>query len=240
MIYILIPVFNEEQNIENLFNELKGLKLEEEVFFVFVDDGSSDKSAELLGSYFAGLNHIVLKNGENKGPGYTFNHGFNWILDQSKSDSDRIVTMEADTTSDLSILPHMVTISGLGYDLILASVYAQGGGLDQTSFFRKFLSSVANAAIRFLLGIQVNTYTSFYRVYHIGLLRRIKSKYGELITEFGFICKLEILMKAIKSGSKIIEIPMLLQSNKRKGKSKMKIFKTSMEYVKFGLFRRVK
>ncbi|MFM7023277.1 MAG: glycosyltransferase family 2 protein [Flavobacteriales bacterium] len=239
MIYILIPVFNEEQNIENLFNELNALKLDEEVFFVFADDGSSDKSVELLGLYFAGKNHIVLKNGENKGPGYTFNHGFTWILENAKSDSDRVVTMEADTTSDLGILPHMLTISGMGYDLVLASVYAQGGGFDQTSFIRKFLSSLSNAAIRFLLGIQVNTYTSFYRVYHIGLLRRIKNKYPQLITENGFICKLEILMKAVKTGVKIVEVPMLLQSTKRKGKSKMKILKTSIEYLRFAFFKRL-
>ena len=47
---------------------------------------------------------------------------------------------------------------------------------------------------------------------------------------------LEILIKSIKAGASIIEVPMQLNSNNRKGKSKMKIYKTSMEYLKF-LFR---
>jgi len=240
MIYILIPVFNEEENIENLFNELNALKIEEEVFYVFVDDGSSDKSGDLLMSYFSNKKHIVLENPGNQGPGYTFNHGFEWIIENSKSDADIIITMEADTTSDLSILPHMLINSALGYELVLASVYSQGGGFEKTSYFRKFISSISNALIRFLLGIHVNTYTSFYRVYHLSLLKKIQNKYGQLITENGFICKLEILLKAVKVGCRIIEIPMILQSTKRKGKSKMKIFKTTIEYLKFALFKKVR
>ncbi len=55
----------------------------------------------------------------------------------------------------------------------------------------------------------------------------------QLFKETGFICMLEILIKAIKCDAKIIEVPMVLKSTKRIGKSKMKIVKTSMDYLKF-------
>lgn len=233
MIYILIPVFNEEGNIANLYNELKLILSGEEKLFVFSDDGSTDKSVSVLKEYFKDLPHKIISDGINRGPGCAFNIGFNWILEDSKNDADIVVTLEADCTSDLSILPHMLGINKMGYELVLASVYAQGGGFDKTSFLRRLISSVANLLYRFLFNLNVQTLSSFYRVYTISLLRRVKTKYGELIINNGFICMLEILIKAICCNTKVIEVPMLLQSNKRVGKSKMKVVKTSLQYFHF-------
>jgi len=233
MIYILIPVFNEEGNIQNLYSELKNLLPNEEKLFIFSDDGSSDKSLELLKNYFKDMPHIILGDGINRGPGYAFNVGFNWIVENSKSEADITATLEADCTSDLSILPHMIGINRMGYEMVLASVYAQGGGFDKTSLARRFISSVANLLYRFLFNLNVQTLSSFYRVYSVSLLKRIKTNYGEAITNNGFICMLEILIKAIYCKTKLIEVPMLLQSNKRVGKSKMKVLKTTIQYFHF-------
>lgn len=233
MIYILIPIFNEEKNILNLHRELKDVLTNESKFFVFSDDGSTDSSFKVIKDCFKEIPHVVVGDGTNHGPGYAFNTGFNWILENSKNDTDVIVTIEADCTSDLTILPHMIGINKMGYNLVLASVYAQGGGFDKTSFARRFISSVANLLYRFLFNVNVLTLSSFYRVYSIDLLRKIKSKYGILIENNGFICMLEILIKSISCEAKCIEVPMVLQSNKRIGKSKMKVFKTTMQYFSF-------
>ena len=48
MIFFLVPVYNEEATITNLFKELSDLTLSEEIFYVFSDDGSSDKSIEVI------------------------------------------------------------------------------------------------------------------------------------------------------------------------------------------------
>lgn len=233
MIYILIPVFNEEGNIGNLFNEVKNILPGEEKFFVFSDDGSTDQSLKLIKEFFSTTPHTILGDGTNHGPGFAFNTGFNWILENSKSDNDIVTTIECDCTSDLNILPHMISINKMGYELVLASVYAQGGGFDNTSFFRRLISSFANLLYRFLFNLNVQTLSSFYRVYSVTLLKRIKTKYSVMITEPGFICMLEILLKSIRCDTKLIEVPMLLHSNKRVGKSKMKIFKTTMQYFRF-------
>ena len=233
MIYIVIPIFNEEQNITNLYNELAGYSFEEDHFFVFSDDGSTDNTKLEIERNFPNDKTIVLGDGINRGPGAAFNVGFEWVIQHSKNDSDRVVTIEADCTSDLEILPVMLALNKLKFDLVLASVYAQGGGFDSTGFIRKFISSVANLLYRFVFDIKVQTISSFYRVYSVTLLKKIKSKYGNLIEENGFICMLEILTKAIHCEAKIIEVPMVLKSTKRLGKSKMKIVKTTMDYLKF-------
>lgn len=238
MIFFLIPVFNEEKNIPNLYQELSALSLNEEACFVFSDDGSTDQSNGIIASLFKGKSFVILGDGINRGPGGAFNTGFEWILQQSKSPSDCIVTLEADCTSDLSILPVMLMLNKMKYDLVLASVYAQGGGFDQTSFFRKFASATANFTFRFLFNIQVLTLSSFYRVYSLSILQKMKAKNQALIAEPGFICMLEILVKAIKEGAKVIEVPMQLHSSKRQGQSKMKVFKTTLRYFRFLLSNR--
>lgn len=233
MIFFLVPVFNEERNIPNLYRELSGLTLTEPFCFVFSDDGSTDSSKQVIRELFPASQVMILGDGVNRGPGAAFNAGFEWILQQSKSSDDRIVTLEADCTSDLSILPVMLALNKMDYDLVLASVYAQGGGFDQTSFYRKFTSAVANFLFRFLFDVQVLTLSSFYRVYSVSLLKRVKANHPVLIKETGFICMLEILVKSLKSGARVIEVPMKLHSSKRQGQSKMKVFKTTLQYFKF-------
>lgn len=238
MIYILIPIYNESKNIANLFEELKHILPDENSLFVFSDDGSSDASTEIIREQFKGIPHQILGDGINRGPGGAFNTGFKWILNHSVNENDVVITIEADCTSDIKLLPKMIAINKLGFDLVLASVYAQGGGFDGTTLLRKVISSVANLMFRFLFDIKVLTLSSFYRLYGIKLLRNIKGNNEDLITENGFICMLEMLVKAIREKANIIELPMTLHSKKREGKSKMKIIKTTIEYLKFFLKRK--
>ena len=233
MIYFLIPFYNEELNLENLYNNLLIKTKSIDYCIVFSNDGSTDRSVEIIKSRFQKTNYIIIDNKLNQGPGYAFNEGFKWILSHSKNTNDKIVTIEADSTSDLNILSDMLNISSLGYDLVLASVYSQGGGFEKTSFFRKIISASANLIFRFIFDIKVQTLSSFYRVYNISLVRRINDKYGNIISQNGFICMLEILFRAIKVNAKILEVPMTLKSDNRNGKSKLKIFKTSIAYLKF-------
>ncbi len=170
---------------------------------------------------------------KNTGPGDSFNKGFEWILQQSSSDSDIIITLEGDNTSDLAILPDMLAISGLGYDLVLASVYAQGGGFVKTSLARRLLSFFANMFFRTIFNVKILTLSSFYRIYHVSLVKAIKSRYQVIIEEKGYISMLEILLKAISLKTRIIEVPMILNTDKRRGKSKMKRLKTALSYLNF-------
>lgn len=236
MLYFLIPVYNEELNIDELSVSLKNILPEERKFYVFVDDCSGDKSIEKIISCFPGNCLNVITKPKNKGPGDSFNLGFDYLLSRELSDDDLIITIEADNTSDINILRTMINLSRMGYNLVLASPYAQGGGFEETTLWRRLLSFVANSLLRFFFDVKVLTLSSFYRVYKPLLIKNIKDKYGVIIKEPGFICMVEILIKAIRCKAGIIEVPMKLYSGKRKGKSKMKIIKTGITYLKF-LFR---
>ena len=232
MIFFLIPVYNEASNLNNLYRELTSWPNTEDVHYVFSDDGSTDYSTKLIAELFIDKTFTILGDGLNRGPGTAFNTGFEWILKNS-SPHDKVVTLEADCTSDLSILNVMLTLHGLGYDLVLSSVYAQGGGFDKTSFLRKVISAVANFMFRFLFDVKVLTLSSFYRIYSVALLRRIQDRFGNIITEPGFVCMLEILVRSIHCDAKIIEVPMQLHSSKRIGPSNMKVLKTTLHYFRF-------
>lgn len=232
-IIFLIPVYNEALNIpelaENLINVLPGYNKT----FLFVDDCSDDHTIDIIKTSFSDQKLFVIEKDRNKGPGDSFNLGFEWIISHDFGDDDMVVTLEGDNTSDPGILNDMITISGLGYKLVLASVYAQGGGLDKTNWLRRFISFTANMMMRMVFEIKVLTLSSFYRVYHVGLLRQIKQSYGTIIEESGYISMIEILVKSIRLKTNIIEVPMILHSAKRKGKSKMKVIKTAFRYLKF-------
>lgn len=240
MIYFLVPTYNEEANIPELAKNFLSVELEDEKFFVFVDDNSSDNTIDVIEKSFSGHALKVISKKENKGPGDSFNQGFEWILEHSESENDKIVTLEADNTSDITILPTMVMLSKHGFDFVLASVYAQGGGFGKTSFIRKFLSFGANFMFRFMYDVKVLTLSSFYRTYSISSVKRIKNKYNTIISEAGFVCMLEILLKGIKTEASVIEVPMMLKSENRKGKSKMKVFRTMKAYIRFLFFTRLK
>jgi dolichol-phosphate mannosyltransferase len=233
MIYFLIPVYNESENLPELSKNLISFSAEEDKFYVFVDDCSTDGTVSRLRELFPENKLQVIEKDKNGGPGDSFNRGFNWILQHSNDDNDKVVTVEGDNTSDLEILPVMLANSKMGFGLVLASVYAQGGGFDKTSAFRKIISFMANMIFRALFDLKVLTMSSFYRVYSLNLLKRVKNKFDNIIEEKGFICMLEVLLKSIKCNAKIIEVPMVLKSDKRVGKSKMKIFKTTISYLKF-------
>src|ERR1035437_1702113 len=116
-IYFLIPVFNEELNIQLLAENIKNSVPEFEKKYIFVDDCSIDGTIECIINNFQKEQIHIIKKTENHGPGHSFNLGLEWILKDSSGTDDLIVTMEADNTSDIGILSKMITISKLGYDL---------------------------------------------------------------------------------------------------------------------------
>lgn len=234
MIYILIPVFNERPNIQSLKDDLANLPLSDHRFYLFVDDCSNDGTVGAIHDAFRDEAYHIIEKDQNVGPGDSFNQGFNWVLQKSNSPKDLVVTMEGDNTADLTTLPRMLTIAGLGFDLVLASVYTQGGVLDKTSVFRKLLSFGANMMLRTLLGLRTSTVSSFYRVYQTALLQKLSKTYPQgIIEEKGYISMVEVLVKGVRTGASVIEVPTVLLSEKRQGTSKMKIRKTLVEYVRF-------
>jgi dolichol-phosphate mannosyltransferase len=236
-LYVLIPVLNEEGNILRLLEGLKYLSVELQNRFdvqvLLVDDGSRDHTSDLARQTAAdqGLLLTVLRHETNQGPGKAFATGF-CHLATVLGENDLVLTMEGDNTSRLELVMQMLVRMNEGFDFVFASPYMYGGKIVNTSTYRIFLSSVANLFIKELLGIHgVLTVSSFFRLYRTAAFQRLQNVYGPGIVERrGFECMVEMTMKIMNLQMTISEVPMILDTHARVGKSRMKIMKTIRGY----------
>lgn len=235
-LFVLVPVFNEAPNIAQLFLSFHHLNQELsnrfQLQFVLIDDGSKDGTAELARNHATDLNLEVLAHEQNRGPGAAFATGFSYLVNHVR-EHDMVITMEGDNTSRHELIKQMLTRSQEGFDVVLASPYMYGGGFTQTSFLRKFLSSGANLIVKDLLDIQgILTVSSFFRLYRGNCILRMQSIFGPgIIDRTGFESMVEMVMKMTMLQISLSEVAMQLDSSRRKGKSKMKIWKTIMGYL---------
>lgn len=235
MIRFIIPAYNEELNIDELLENTSQFCLLNNYDYqiIVINDGSTDETMRILKKFEKRISLIVLDQVVNKGVGAAFRRGFAYVVDNG-SEQDIIVTKEADNTSDLSVLNKMLDNINNGYDLVLASCYMKGGSVEKTNLYRKILSSGANYLIKMFTPLKgVNTFSSFYRVYRLSMLKRAWKIYGEkLIEEAGFTCMAELLLKFAYMNIRMTEVPMILKGDMRKGKSKMKTLSTIGAYIK--------
>ena len=235
-LFILAPVFNEAPNMAALLEAFRGLQEELAgrfaLRFTLVDDGSVDGTEEAARAQAGALDLVVLRHEGNQGPGAAFATGFEYLARNMNAD-DWVITMEGDNTSRHELIKQMLTRAGEGFDAVFASPYMYGGGITQTSFLRKLLSSGANLIVKDLLDIQgILTVSSFFRLYRGATLLRMQSVFGPGIVERrGFESMVEMVMKMVMMRLAISEVAMQLDSSRRKGKSKMKIMRTIFGYL---------
>jgi dolichol-phosphate mannosyltransferase len=208
---------------------------------ILIDDGSRDNTSELAkeSARTACLQLAVLRHETNQGPGKAFATGFRH-LSSLLTDHDIVLTMEGDNTSRLELVKQMLVRLGEGFDVIFASPYMYGGKIVNTSAYRIFLSSVANLFIKELLGIHgLLTVSSFFRLYRAPALKKLQGTYGtEIVERRGFECMVEMTMKMVNLQITISEVPMVLDTYARVGKSRMKIAKTIRGYFSLWFFKR--
>ena len=227
----VVPAYNEADNLPRLFDDLAARPelLPAGSRVIVVDDGSVDETAAVVESYAGPLPLELVRLGRNQGPGAAFRAGFAAALGTASPEA-LVVTLEADTTSDLDALPAMLMRAAAGAELVLASVHG-GGKMLNVSLLRRLLSRGAGFATRHALGLDANTVSSFFRVYRADALRNACDRYGEsLIRERGFACKAELLSKLVALGARVEEVPVDLDASRREGESKMRILPTLLGY----------
>jgi dolichol-phosphate mannosyltransferase len=223
----VIPAYNEELNLPRLFEDLESRPslFPDGSRIIIVDDGSQDRTAELVDDYVGPLPLELLSMGVNQGPGAAFRAGFAAALEHCPDDGF-VVTLEADTTSDLDALPAMLERAAAGAELVLASWKMQN-----VTRRRRALSAAAGLVVRLALGVEAKTVSSFFRVYRAGTLRSAIERYGDgFVRERGFACKAEILANMARLGARIEEVQVDLDWSRREGESKMPVFKTMLCY----------
>lgn len=235
-IYLIAPIYNEAPNLPALlagWREIRKHFPEEEVCGILVDDGSQDETERVFEAHRGDFPVILLRHEKNLGPGAAFGTAFAALRGNLQPD-DEVVTMEGDNTSRIDTLQTMILRRRReGLDVVLASPHAYGGGFTHTNSFRMFLSHCASGFARGILGLHgIHTTSSFFRVYRGEMILQLQERYGPRILERrGFEAMVELLMKLVRFGASISEVPMRLDTSRRTGPSKMKILRTIHGYL---------
>jgi dolichol-phosphate mannosyltransferase len=231
MIRFVIPAYNESENIPRLMADLAPVARELGARVIFVDDGSTDGTSEVIAEHRDSMHLAIVRHTVNRGLGTAINSGLRAALGESHDD-DAIVTLEADNTSDLSDLPRMLESFASGSDVVLASVYAPGGRILGVAPWRLAASKAVSNVFRYTGGLhQIHTLSSLYRVYRAGTLRRAAETYGYLLVrEPGFAANVELLLKLYNAGARVTEVPTVNDWSRRLGTSKMSLRPTVLAY----------
>ena len=172
MIFFLAPAFNESENLEQLVRSLYQ-KVPFKYRLIIVNDGSTDNILEVAQQFSAKYKLKIIGYKKNQGPGYAFKYGFDYILKFAK-DSDLIVTIESDNSSDLNSLKEMIAKSR-HYDVVIASPIMTKNGLVGVKTHRKVLTYANHYITHFVFNIKgISSYGNFFRVYKPSILKKQK------------------------------------------------------------------
>ena len=241
-VFFVLPAYNEEESLPNLLKRIADLKSSHnvKVNVVVVNDGSTDNTATLAEQNSKNLNLTLVNHEKNMGLGQAVQTGIKEALSQAGS-NDIILIMDADDTHDVSLMDEMINKIEDGADIVIASRFVEGGNDQSAPPFRRMLSRGASVVFKTILPLnKINDFTSGFRAYRVSLLNKASFHWGEtLILEQGFACMVELLLKLRHWNPNIVEIPFYLRYDRKLGASKLKLFKTLMQYLKLGIRDRV-
>jgi dolichol-phosphate mannosyltransferase len=227
---VIIPTYNEAENIKVLLPEL--LKLPVDI--LIVDDASSDGTADVAKSL--GRERLtVISRPKKLGLGSAYKAGYKKTLEAGCT---TLIQMDADGSHRVKDLENLLIKfkSDSSIDLLIGSRWIKGGKVENWPKHREYLSRFANKYSKFALGAQVQDMTSGFRIYRDSLLASMKL---DSIESEGYSFQIEMTREALRLDAKIVEVPITF-IERTIGSSKMssKIVREAMMKVsKWGLIR---
>ena len=223
MISIILPTYNESENITTLINALFG-NIKQPLEVIVVDDDSPDMTWKIAQECKADGVKVIRRN--ERGLPSAIERGL------KESQGDIVGWMDADMSMPPSALPEMLKNLDQ-YDIAIGSRYVRGGK-DARSLFRVVTSRAINWFAQVLLGFDIKDYDSGFIVFKKSVLQKVsfpsKQGYGDYFIEFIFKCK--------KAGFKIKELPYIFQDRK-KGMSKTAASFLGFFVLGFGYLKRI-
>lgn len=240
MIWIFLPAYNEEIALPILvkkFSEVlssAGLQYKILVF----DDGSSDgtrKAAQEL----AGAYPIEVRwHEKNAGLGQTMIDGLGYLA-QVTADGDAVISLDCDDTHEPKFAVGAVQKLNEGYDVVVLSRFARGGGQEGLSALKTTLSMGAGIFLKIFFPVKgLREYSCNYRVYRASILKKAVQKFGSgfiRLPHLGFVAAPEVLVKLRMIGARITEVPFVLRYDQKPTPSKNNSLRTIRGY--FALVR---
>ena len=213
---VIIPTYNEKENIEKIIRAVFGL--EKQFHILVIDDGSPDGTAQIVKGLMDGEfgdRLFLLERSGKLGLGTAYIAGFKWALER---DYGYIFEMDADFSHDPNDLPRLYNACAEeGYDLAIGSRYISGVNVVNWPMGRVLMSYFASMYVRFVTGFNVRDTTAGFKCYKRRVLQTIEL---DKIRFKGYAFQIEMKYTAYKIGFKIKEVPVIFV-NRREGTSKM-------------------
>lgn len=213
---VIIPTYNEKENIEAIITAVMSLPIEFNV--LVIDDGSPDGTADIVkrlmaGSY-KGRVFIVERQGK-LGLGTAYIAGFKWAIEHK---AEYIFEMDADFSHNPQDLMKLYdACANGGADVSIGSRYVSGVNVVNWPMGRVLMSYFASKYVRFVLGMPINDTTAGFVCYKRNVLETIEL---DNIRFKGYAFQIEMKFTAYKCGFKITEVPIVFV-NRVLGTSKM-------------------
>ena len=210
---IVLPTFNEADNIVEVLQKLRAVVPEASV--LVVDDSSPDGTADIVEKVAEEIGDVsVMRRPAKSGLGSAYRDGFRHGL---AAGYDVMVEMDSDLSHDPAALPSLLAAAADGAALALGSRYIPGGSIPDWSWHRRALSRWGNRYAAAVLGIDVNDATSGYRAYRAEALAGIDF---HTVQADGYGFQVEMAYRVLASGGRIVEVPISFTDRVR-GESKM-------------------
>ena len=221
---IIVPTYNESENISDLIEAIFRLTLPFEI--LIVDDNSSDGTAQIVKKkqeIYPKTLHLM-ERPKKLGLGTAYITGFKYGL---KNNYDYIYEMDADFSHNPEDLIRLyVACKTEGYDLAIGSRYVRGVNVVNWPMGRVLMSYCASMYVRLITGIPIYDTTAGFKCYHKSVLQAIDLNALQFV---GYAFQIEMKFNAWKCGFKIKEVDVIF-TDRRKGTSKMSsgIFKEAI------------
>lgn len=211
---ILIPTYNEKENIERIIRKV--FSLDRPFHVLVIDDRSPDGTAEiverLLGE-FPGKLFLEKRQGK-QGLGRAYIHGFHWALSRSY---DLIFEMDADFSHDPEDLPRLHDACLEGADMAVGSRYITGVNVVNWPMGRVLMSYAASVYVRFITGMDIRDFTAGFVCYRRKVLETINL---DKIRSIGYGFQIEMKFTTVLYGFRVVEVPIIF-TDRTEGSSKM-------------------
>jgi dolichol-phosphate mannosyltransferase len=234
-IRIVLPAYNEEESLPPLLQKINEAYnyYRWDASVLVVNDGSKDNTLAVARDFKADISIDVLDIQPNSGLANAINWGMRKAIEGLK-DTDIVVTLDADDSQNPFLIQRMAQQVAEGSDLVIASRYQPGARIKGLKKSRTFFSWAAGTLFRVLVGFEgIRDYTCGFRAYRVDMLKKTIKVYGDkFITQKGFGCMVEVLLKVAGQSATMNELPMILRYDLKQGESKMNVNKTMRQTLK--------
>ncbi len=230
-VVIIVPTYNEKENILNLLRALEYVEQQAyqfhyKIHVLVVDDNSPDGTGQIVENYQKNKENIRLIQGNKEGLGRAYLRGFKHA--KQKMRADVIVQMDADFSHRPQDVLRLLKSLSTGAEYTIGSRYTAGGTTPPDwSMWRRLNSHIANLLARYLAGLyKIKDCTSGFKAIDINVLKHIDWNKLEVN---GYVFQIRLLYEAVKHGTKVVEIPINF-TDRTLGQSKLGL-KDILEFI---------